>query len=77
MWVLPIRLIFKSDKTTGKKLAWVLAIVFISWLAWIFYLLLAQIQTITKDVVLLHDIFNVKDVLKSVLLVFVGFNKVK
>ncbi|WJG10800.1 hypothetical protein [Aliiglaciecola sp. LCG003] len=45
IWCLPIILIVKSTKTTGgEKLAWVLAIVFISWLAWIFYLLLAPIS---------------------------------
>lgn len=34
-----------SDRTDGKeKLAWILAVIFISWFAWIFYLLLAPLQ---------------------------------
>lgn len=45
IWFLPILLILGSDKTTGgEKLAWVLAIVFLSWFAWIFYLLLAPLK---------------------------------
>jgi hypothetical protein len=44
-WLLPILMIISSDKTSGtEKLAWVLAVVFISWFAWIFYLLLAPIK---------------------------------
>lgn len=44
-WLLPILLIISSSKTTGReKLAWVLAIIFISWFAWIFYFLLAPIK---------------------------------
>src|SRR5690606_30247250 len=38
IWFLPILIILCSDKTTGgEKLAWILAIVFLSWFAWIFY----------------------------------------
>jgi hypothetical protein len=45
IWLLPIVLIACSDKTSGgEKLAWILAIVFLSWFAWIFYLLLAPIS---------------------------------
>ena len=45
IWVLPIAIIACSDKTTGaEKLAWILAIVFLSWFAWIFYFLLAPIK---------------------------------
>jgi hypothetical protein len=45
IWVLPILIIISSGKTTGsEKLAWVLAVIFISWFAWIFYLLLAPIK---------------------------------
>lgn len=45
VWLFPIFIIVSSDKTTGKeKLAWVLAVVFISWFAWIFYFLLAPIK---------------------------------
>jgi hypothetical protein len=45
IWVLPILIIATSDRTTGgEKLAWILAIVFLSWFAWIFYFLLAPIK---------------------------------
>lgn len=44
-WLVPIVLIAKSDRTQGgEKLAWILLIIFVSWLAWIFYLLLAPIK---------------------------------
>lgn len=42
VWLLPILIIISSGKTTGgEKLAWVLLVFFVSWFAWIFYLLLA------------------------------------
>jgi hypothetical protein len=45
IWFLPIAIIACSDKTTcGEKAAWILAIVFLSWFAWIFYALLAPIK---------------------------------
>ncbi|HEX7079460.1 MAG TPA: hypothetical protein VF329_00400 [Gammaproteobacteria bacterium] len=45
IWVLPIVIIACSDRTTGaEKIAWILAIVFLSWFAWIFYFLLAPIK---------------------------------
>ncbi|HFC30093.1 MAG TPA: hypothetical protein ENJ44_03510 [Oceanospirillales bacterium] len=45
IWVLPIILITMSTRTHGgEKVAWILAIMFISWLAWIFYILLAPIK---------------------------------
>jgi Phospholipase_D-nuclease N-terminal len=45
IWLLPILIILGSDRTTGgEKLAWILAIVFLSWFAWIFYFLLAPIK---------------------------------
>ncbi|QSB26136.1 PLDc N-terminal domain-containing protein [Flavobacterium sp. CLA17] len=45
VWLLPIFSILFSRKTTGnEKFAWILAVVFISWFAWIFYLLLAPIK---------------------------------
>lgn len=45
IWLLPILIIACSNKTTGgEKLAWILAIVFLSWFAWIFYFLLAPIK---------------------------------
>lgn len=44
-WLLPILLIIISRKTTGtEKIAWLLAVIFVSWFAWIFYLLLAPIK---------------------------------
>ncbi|MDP3462888.1 MAG: SH3 domain-containing protein [Bacteroidales bacterium] len=44
-WLVPILIIFGSSKTTfGEKIAWVLAVLFISWFAWIFYILLAPIK---------------------------------
>lgn len=45
IWLLPILIILSSGKTTlGEKLAWVLAVLFISWFAWIFYMLLAPLK---------------------------------
>ena len=45
IWLIPVVLILVSSRTTGKeKLAWLLAVVFISWFAWIFYWLLAPIK---------------------------------
>lgn len=45
IWLLPIIIIASSDKTTGsEKLAWILAIIFLSWFAWIFYFLLAPVK---------------------------------
>ena len=45
IWLLPILIIAASDRTTaGEKAAWILAIIFASWFAWIFYFLLAPIK---------------------------------
>jgi len=45
IWLLPILIIISSGKTTGgEKLAWILAVIFISWFAWVFYMLLAPIK---------------------------------
>ena len=45
LWLLPILIIANSDKTTGgEKAAWILAIVFLSWFAWIFYFFLAPLK---------------------------------
>ena len=45
IWLLPIVLIVRSDKTTGaEKLVWVVLILFFTWFAWIFYALFAPIQ---------------------------------
>jgi membrane protease YdiL (CAAX protease family) len=44
IWLLPILIIAGSDRTTGiEKLMWILAIVFLSWFAWILYFLLAPV----------------------------------
>ncbi|MGY0613783.1 hypothetical protein [Vibrio sp. FJH11] len=51
VWLTPLILVLKSTKTHGsEKLGWLLAIVFISWFAWIFYLLLAPIKANTGHV---------------------------
>lgn len=45
VWLIPIWLVYSSKRTSGnEKLAWILAIIFISWFAWIFYLLLAPLK---------------------------------
>jgi len=45
VWMLPIVFIAMSDRTTGKeKAAWILAVIFITWFAWVFYLLLAPLK---------------------------------
>jgi hypothetical protein len=37
--------ILSSSRTSGgEKAAWILAVIFISWFAWIFYFLLAPIS---------------------------------
>ncbi|MEW8049972.1 MAG: hypothetical protein AB2792_12675 [Candidatus Thiodiazotropha sp.] len=44
IWFLPILLILRSRKTNGaEKLFWILAVVFVSWFAWILYLLFAPL----------------------------------
>lgn len=50
-WIIPIIAISMSDKTKGgEKLAWILAVIFVSWFAWIFYLLLAPLKSETYRV---------------------------
>ena len=45
IWLLPIIFIASSDRTYGKeKFAWILAVIFITWFAWVFYLLLAPLK---------------------------------
>jgi hypothetical protein len=45
LWFLPLIIIISDNKTSGReKLAWVLAVIFVSWFAWIFYLLLAPLK---------------------------------
>jgi len=44
-WILPVWIIATSDKTTGyEKIAWILAMIFLSWFAWVFYFFLAPIK---------------------------------
>ncbi|GAC15762.1 PLDc N-terminal domain-containing protein [Aliiglaciecola lipolytica] len=46
LWLIPIVAIATSNRTSGgEKAAWVLAVIFISWFAWIFYLLLAPLKS--------------------------------
>jgi len=45
VWLLPILIIASSDKTTkGEKICWILAIICLSWFAWIFYFFLAPLK---------------------------------
>ena len=45
VWILPLLVIMNSRKTTkSEKIAWLIAVIFISWFAWILYLLLAPIK---------------------------------
>ncbi len=45
IWLLPMVLILKSGKTSGaEKLFWLLAVLCVSWFAWILYALLAPIS---------------------------------
>ena len=45
IWLIPVVLIAVSDRTSGKeKVAWLLAVFFVTWFAWVFYLLLAPIK---------------------------------
>lgn len=46
LWIIPIIAIGVSDRTSGgEKFAWLLAVIFVSWFAWVFYLLLAPLKT--------------------------------
>ncbi|MBL4819719.1 MAG: hypothetical protein JKY98_01840 [Gammaproteobacteria bacterium] len=45
IWLLPILIIASSDKTSrGEKFCWILAIVCLSWFAWILYFFLAPLR---------------------------------
>lgn len=45
IWLLPLLIIILSSKTRGsEKLAWIFAMLFISWFAFILYILLAPIK---------------------------------
>jgi hypothetical protein len=44
IWLLPILIIAASDKvSTAEKILWILAIVFLSWFAWILYFFFAPV----------------------------------
>jgi len=44
IWLLPVALILRSNKTNGaEKLVWVLLIFFFSWFSWLLYLLIAPV----------------------------------
>ncbi|MDN3649578.1 hypothetical protein QWZ13_11690 [Reinekea marina] len=44
-WFIPLLSIIFSKKVSGKeKLAWLLAMIFVSWFAWVFYMLLALLK---------------------------------
>jgi hypothetical protein len=45
IWLTPFLVVATSDRTSGsEKLAWLLGMFFISWFAWIFYILLAPLK---------------------------------
>jgi uncharacterized membrane protein len=49
IWIIPIILIARSNRTTGKeKIFWLLVVLFISWFAWVFYMLLAPLKEKTR-----------------------------
>lgn len=50
IWFLPIISIMLSNRASkSEKLAWIIAVLFVSWFAWIFYLLLAPISKRSKN----------------------------
>ncbi len=45
IWLVPFWIIATSDVTTGfEKIAWLLAMICLSWFAWIFYFFLAPLK---------------------------------
>ena len=50
VWLAPFWIIATSDKTTGfEKIAWLLAMICLSWFAWVFYFFLAPIKRRRDD----------------------------
>jgi hypothetical protein len=50
VWLLPILIIAASDKTgRGEKFCWILAIIFLSWFAWIFYYFVAPLKPVQRE----------------------------
>jgi hypothetical protein len=43
-WIPILFILFSSKVTFGEKVAWILLTFFVSWFAWIFFLLLAPIK---------------------------------
>ncbi|WP_163931484.1 hypothetical protein [Paraferrimonas sp. SM1919] len=44
LWLMPLVLIGRSKKTQGvEKVGWMLAMVFVSWFAWVLYMFVAPI----------------------------------
>jgi len=47
LWVAPVLVIASSDKTSGlEKVLWLIAVIFISWFAWILYAVLAPVKSL-------------------------------
>ena len=45
VWITPFWIIATSDQTTGfEKIAWLIAMVCLSWFAWVFYFFLAPLK---------------------------------
>ena len=45
IWLVPLFIVASSNKVSGtEKLAWIIAMIFISWFSFILYLLLAPIK---------------------------------
>jgi len=45
VWIAPFWIIATSDQTTGfEKIAWLIAMVCLSWFAWVFYFFLAPLK---------------------------------
>lgn len=56
IWLVPFWIIATSDKTTGfEKIAWLLAMICLSWFAWVFYFFLAPLKPRRRD---RYDYYN-------------------
>ncbi|BFM07603.1 hypothetical protein [Halioxenophilus aromaticivorans] len=45
IWLIPLAIIALSSKTSGsEKIAWILLVIFVSWFAWVFYMLFAPLK---------------------------------
>jgi len=46
IWLGPAIIIGCSNRTIGnEKIAWILLVIFVSWFAWVFYMLLAPLKS--------------------------------